>query len=161
MRSASTVMTLLVVAVAAGCGGQGTTVVVPTPASVQKFSSALPAGVYRVPSGSMEPTLRVGARVAVKAIPPRVGDIVVYYPPEGAVQEECGPTPHVVKLGGAACSAPVPTPANFKFIKRIITAEHWFMLGDNRGESDDSRFWGPVPASWIVGTEVRVIRNGL
>jgi type IV secretory pathway protease TraF len=25
------------------------------------------------------------------------------------------------------------------------------MLGDNRGESDDSRFWGPIPASWIVG----------
>jgi signal peptidase I len=28
------------------------------------------------------------------------------------------------------------------------------MLGDNRGESDDSRFWGPVPSSWIVGKVV-------
>jgi signal peptidase I len=28
---------------------------------------------------------------------------------------------------------------------------HWFMMGDNRGESDDSRFWGPVPRSWIIG----------
>jgi signal peptidase I len=26
-----------------------------------------------------------------------------------------------------------------------------FLLGDNRGESDDSRFWGPVPTSWVVG----------
>ena len=27
----------------------------------------------------------------------------------------------------------------------------WFMMGDNRGLSDDSRFWGPVPAGWIIG----------
>jgi signal peptidase I len=25
------------------------------------------------------------------------------------------------------------------------------MMGDNRGESDDSRFWGPVPRGWIIG----------
>ena len=32
-----------------------------------------------------------------------------------------------------------------------IPAGMWFTLGDNRGESDDSRFWGPVPSSWIAG----------
>jgi len=32
-----------------------------------------------------------------------------------------------------------------------IPPEHYFMMGDNRGQSDDSRFWGPVPRSWIIG----------
>jgi signal peptidase I len=35
-----------------------------------------------------------------------------------------------------------------------IPAGHWFMMGDNRGESDDSRFWGPVPTGWIVGQAI-------
>lgn len=32
-----------------------------------------------------------------------------------------------------------------------IPPGHWFMLGDNRGNSLDSRYWGAVPRSWIVG----------
>jgi signal peptidase I len=32
-----------------------------------------------------------------------------------------------------------------------IPPGHFFMMGDNRGESDDSRYWGPVPKSWIIG----------
>ena len=32
-----------------------------------------------------------------------------------------------------------------------IPADHYFMMGDNRGESDDSRFWGPIPREWIIG----------
>ena len=32
-----------------------------------------------------------------------------------------------------------------------IPRGEYYMLGDNRGDSDDSRYWGPVPASWIIG----------
>ena len=32
-----------------------------------------------------------------------------------------------------------------------IPPDHYFMMGDNRGQSDDSRFWGPVPRDWIIG----------
>jgi signal peptidase I len=32
-----------------------------------------------------------------------------------------------------------------------IPPDHYFMMGDNRGASDDSRYWGPIPRSWIIG----------
>jgi signal peptidase I len=154
---------------------------------------------YRIPSGSMLPTLAVGQRVLVNRIgmafsEPHVGEVAVFHPPKDAEQQVCGPTPHVIKLGGAVCSEPEPTSSGVNFIKRIVGGPgdvisiveghvirngkrepdsyirtcgsspecnfptpvkippgHWFMMGDNRGESDDSRFWGPVPTGWIIG----------
>ena len=44
--------------------------------------------------------------------------------------------------GGEACDLP-------REIR--VPADHYFMMGDNRGSSDDSRFWGPVPRDWIIG----------
>jgi len=32
-----------------------------------------------------------------------------------------------------------------------IPPNEYFMMGDNRDRSDDSRFWGPVPRDWIIG----------
>jgi signal peptidase I len=44
--------------------------------------------------------------------------------------------------GGEGCNLPAPI---------TIPPKHYFMMGDNRGSSDDSRFWGPVPRDWIIG----------
>jgi signal peptidase I len=44
--------------------------------------------------------------------------------------------------GGEGCNLPTPI---------TIPPKHYFMMGDNRGSSDDSRFWGPVPRDWIIG----------
>lgn len=58
----------------------------------------------------------------------------------GAREED----PYIRNCGSAAeCNFQVPI---------RIAPGHWFLMGDNRGESDDSRFWGPVPTQWITGT---------
>jgi signal peptidase I len=33
----------------------------------------------------------------------------------------------------------------------VVPPDHWFMMGDNRGQSDDSRYWGPIDGDWIIG----------
>jgi len=44
--------------------------------------------------------------------------------------------------GGPSCNMREPI---------TIPPDQYFMMGDNRGQSDDSRFWGPVPSDWIIG----------
>jgi signal peptidase I len=45
-----------------------------------------------------------------------------------------------------------PTAADCTFSRSItVPAGEYYMMGDNRGVSDDSRFWGPVPQQWIIG----------
>jgi signal peptidase I len=159
---------------------------------------ALIARPYRVPSGSMEPTLDIGDRVLVDKTglsDPSRGDIVVFHPPAGAESSrfECGVANFDVSRG-QPCARPTEERSDQQFIKRIVAGPgdrlriqrgrvvlngklqkepfihpdgrcdicnlpkeitippaHYFMLGDNRGASADSRFWGPVPKDSIVG----------
>jgi signal peptidase I len=152
---------------------------------------------YRIPSGSMIPTLSIGQRVLANRLvdKPSLGDIVVFHPPQGAdpSQPVCG-NPNQGAGHLQACDKPTPGESNQTFIKRVvgvpgdriqILAGHvlrngvrekdsyiypcgndsscnfptpvvvppgdYFMMGDNRGFSDDSRFWGPVPDNWVIG----------
>lgn len=34
---------------------------------------------------------------------------------------------------------------------RVVPADTWYLLGDNRAQSIDSRYWGPIPTEWIIG----------
>jgi signal peptidase I len=45
--------------------------------------------------------------------------------------------------GGSGCDFPTTI---------TVPKGTFFMMGDNRGNSDDSRYWGPVPRAWIIGT---------
>ena len=152
---------------------------------------------YRIPSGSMEPTLAVGQRVLTNRLVshPSLGDIVVFHPPAGANPSDpvCG-HPNQGPGHQQPCGKPVPHESTATYIKRVVglpgdriaivnghvirngvrekdfyieacgTAPEcnlprpvvvppgdYFMMGDNRGDSDDSRFWGPVPAKWVIG----------
>jgi signal peptidase I len=45
-----------------------------------------------------------------------------------------------------------PTGPTCTFSQTItVPAGDYYMMGDNRDDSDDSRFWGPVPQKWIIG----------
>ena len=77
----------------------------------------------------MEPTLDVGQRVLVNRFiyhftDPKIGDIVVFHPPQGAeggAGGECGdPRTGAGGSSGAACDQPTPEKADVNFIKRIV-----------------------------------------
>ena len=78
---------------------------------------------YRIPSGSMEPTLSIGQRVLVDRIgndffPPAVGDIVVFHPPAGAANQICGAKSYSSR---EPCPKPTPQEArNTNYIKRVV-----------------------------------------
>jgi signal peptidase I len=158
---------------------------------------------YRIPSDSMYPTLHIGQRILVNRLSthPKIGEVVVFHPPEGATpanaadQPVCGNSEEGTGHS-AACDQPTAGKSSQTFVKRVVGLPgdklrivsghvfrngreehgsyvqsclndptvctfsttitvppgHYFMMGDNRDDSDDSRFWGPIPQKWIIGS---------
>ena len=141
---------------------------------LQPFAVALALGllaraavhIYSIPTESMVPTLEVGDQILVTRYlggSPDRGHIVVFRSPldsELMVKRVVGLPGDLidsrlgrVRVGGYTLPEPyLMSPAASGVIdSQIVPADSYFVLGDNRADSLDSRNWGFVPRSGIVG----------
>ncbi|MGB8178551.1 MAG: signal peptidase I [Acidimicrobiales bacterium] len=133
---------------------------------------------FTISSGSMEPTIKVGGQVSVspltKATQIVIGDILVFKAPP-KVSSFCGddagdliartigvPGDHLSSKGNTIL-------VNGKALKQtwthteplgqaiptvVVPKTHYFMIGDNQSDSCDSRSWGSVSRSKVIGIVV-------
>jgi signal peptidase I len=52
--------------------------------------------------------------------------------------------PYIIQCSPGSSSCNFPTPIK-------VPPGDYFMMGDNRPDSEDSRYWGPVPDKWVIG----------
>ena len=157
-------------------------VVVGVAVVVALFVRAYVVQTYFIPSGSMEPTLNIGDRILVVKLAyrftsPATGDVVVFKaPPAEAAQCERPAVKDLVKrivgLPGQTISSqgdviminghplhqnwPHINPLGAQITTQTIPAGHYFMMGDNHPFSCDSRVWGTLPRSDIIGKAVLI-----
>ena len=120
--------------------------------------------IYSIPSRSMAPTLEAGDQILVtrylRAKPER-GHVVVFRRgnelmvkrviavPGDLIDSRLGR----VRIGGYTLSEPyvLRNAATGAIDSQIVPADSYYVLGDNRDDSMDSRSWGCVPRSQVVG----------
>ena len=129
---------------------------------------------FYIPSGSMEPTLQVGDRIIVSKLSVdfgtiHIGDILVFKAPPA---ENCGapvadlvkrviglPGDHLTSVGNTIFVNGEPLHETWTHTEPLgqaighvtVPAGQYFMMGDNHSDSCDSRMWGTVPKSDIIG----------
>jgi len=166
------------------------TVVLAVAAVVAVLLRAFVVQAFFVPSPSMVPTLQVGDRILVIKMslltgPVQRGSIVVFHHPavfpcsggddvEDLVKRVIGLPGETIYSSGNTIyinGKPLHEPGWFRagyaevgstpIAKQIVPIGDYFMMGDNRTDSCDSRIFGPIAASSIVGqVEMIVWRNG-
>jgi len=127
---------------------------------------------FYIPSESMNPTLKTNDRVLVNKLSYRLhgvhrGDVVVFksLPGEGASTRDL--IKRVIGLPGETVEARNGhvfvdgRPLKEDYLKTSVVTDrmpstripagHYWMMGDSRGNSHDSRDFGPIPRSAIIG----------
>jgi signal peptidase I len=138
---------------------------------------------FWIPSASMTPTLGVYDRVLVQKAfftwhDVREGDIVVFtHPPLDTCPGEGDLVKRVIALPGQTIYSsgnsiyingrllsepylphydPLGTAIASKQHPYLVPPGDFYVLGDNRSDSCDSRFWGPIKGSSIIGKVVLI-----
>jgi signal peptidase I len=131
---------------------------------------------FWIPSPSMEPTLDVGDRVLVNKLSYKLhdvhrGDVVVFERPPGASTGEDGEIKDLIKRVIAVEGDTIEAKQGVVYVNgerldedylepgtptkelppETIPADHVFVMGDNRTNSEDSRVFGPIDVDDIVG----------
>lgn len=130
-------------------------------------------GMFAIPSASMVPTLLEGDQIVVnkfvyKFHPPRFQDVIVFKAPTEICEEGCDEdyVKRVIGLPGDV----IEVRDGRVFRNNEIVGEHYvegttdgdvppyripdgtlFMMGDNRGNSFDSRDWGTLKIDRVIG----------
>ena len=136
---------------------------------------------FFIPSGSMEPTLQIGDRIIVNKLSVEfgtihVGDILVFKAPplvKSTGPNGCGDdVADLVKRVIATPGQTLYSKGNTIYVdgkplaqpwthvgvigirpikKQTVKPNHYFMMGDNEPNSCDSRYWGQLPRSDVIG----------
>lgn len=128
---------------------------------------------FYIPSGSMLPTLEIGDRIVVSKMAFTLGeverrDLAVFSKPPSLGDTEINDfIKRVIGLPGEEISSrngqvyidgkllPEPYLQVGEFTSDLPTTkipdDHYFVMGDNRKNSSDSRFFGPIPSNLLVG----------
>ena len=134
---------------------------------------------FKIPSGSMHPTLIEGDRILVNRFlyrfkPPQRGDIVVFRYPEDKKRpfikrlvavggDEVEIRDSHILVNGRPLESTEMFRTNYYYNQGMYgEANHpikvpegqYYVLGDNSGASHDSRFWGFVPKQLMIGRAI-------